>query len=88
MPRSSANFRLDNHSKESPSISWFNLCCYPRTYVITLDSLGGPHKQAVNQLTKYLKLEAKDKKGIEQPTSATGLVAAVGTNQYALLVLR
>lgn len=60
----------------------------PRTYVITLDSLGGPHKQAVNQLAKYLKLEAKDKKGIEQPGGAAGLVAAVGTYQYALLVVR
>lgn len=51
----------------------------PQTHIITLDSLGGPHKQAVNQLAKYLRLEAKDKKGIDQPSSATGLVAAVPT---------
>ncbi|KAG2009837.1 sentrin-specific protease, variant 2 [Coprinopsis cinerea AmutBmut pab1-1] len=35
------------------------------TYVFTLDSLGTPHTHASNQLAKYLKLEAKDKKGIE-----------------------
>ncbi|KAF5338897.1 hypothetical protein D9611_008736 [Ephemerocybe angulata] len=35
------------------------------TYVLTLDSLGTQHKQACRQLAKYLKHEAKDKKGFD-----------------------
>ncbi|KAF7795361.1 hypothetical protein EIP86_006518 [Pleurotus ostreatoroseus] len=36
-----------------------------RTYIFTFDSLGGKHPGAVNALKEYLKLEAKDKKGLD-----------------------
>ncbi|OCF76836.1 hypothetical protein I204_02542 [Kwoniella mangroviensis CBS 8886] len=35
------------------------------TWILTLDSLGGPHKAVGTQLNQWLKYEARDKKGIE-----------------------
>ncbi|KAH7920480.1 hypothetical protein BV22DRAFT_801106 [Leucogyrophana mollusca] len=35
------------------------------THIFTLDSLGAKHPQAIRILRNYLKMEAKDKKGIE-----------------------
>ncbi|WVQ69152.1 uncharacterized protein L199_007367 [Kwoniella botswanensis] len=41
------------------------------TWILTLDSLGGPHKAVGNQLNQWLKYEARDKKGIEyEPVDA------------------
>ncbi|WWD07775.1 hypothetical protein V865_005879 [Kwoniella europaea PYCC6329] len=41
------------------------------TWILTLDSLGGPHKAVGNQLNQWLKYEARDKKGIDyEPVDA------------------
>ncbi|KIM43367.1 hypothetical protein M413DRAFT_26515 [Hebeloma cylindrosporum] len=58
-----------------PSIS--NECF--RTYIFTLDSLGTRHPRAITKLATYLKLEAKDKKGIPNASLAQGKMASVPT---------
>ncbi|WRT64863.1 uncharacterized protein IL334_001799 [Kwoniella shivajii] len=41
------------------------------TWILTFDSLGGPHRAVSNTLNAWLKYEAKDKKGIDyDPTDA------------------
>ena len=40
-----------------------------RTYIFTFDSLGGKHPQAVKKLSMYLKMEAQDKKKVENTGS-------------------
>lgn len=42
-----------------------------------MDSLGSRHPQAINRLSNYLKLEAKDKKGVSEAGTAKGKFAAV-----------
>ncbi|KZT28340.1 cysteine proteinase [Neolentinus lepideus HHB14362 ss-1] len=49
----------------------------PSTYIFTLDSLNAPHKQVINVLTRYLHWEAKDKKGLEETSTAVGIQAHV-----------
>jgi hypothetical protein len=54
----------------------FNVgCC--RTYIFTFDSLGGRHPQAIKKLSAYLKMEARDKKGIDNAAVAGGKPALV-----------
>ena len=48
-----------------------------RTYIFTLDSLGTRHPRAITKLATYLKLEAKDKKGIPNASIAQGKMALV-----------
>lgn len=50
-----------------------------RTYIFTFDSLGGKHPAAANNLSRYLQMEAKDKKGLDisQTTPAAGVTALV-----------
>lgn len=48
-----------------------------RTYIFTLDSLGTRHPRAITKLATYLKLEAKDKKGIPNASLAQGKMALV-----------
>ncbi|CAL1712532.1 unnamed protein product [Somion occarium] len=48
-----------------------------RTYIFTFDSLGSEHKAVVRTLSKYLQLEAKDKKGLENTSEALGKQALV-----------
>ncbi|KII86918.1 hypothetical protein PLICRDRAFT_273907 [Plicaturopsis crispa FD-325 SS-3] len=50
-----------------------------RTWIFTLDSLGSRHPQAVKILANYLKMEARDKKHIEETTDAVGKQANVPT---------
>ncbi|KAF8630950.1 hypothetical protein AX17_005306 [Amanita inopinata Kibby_2008] len=50
-----------------------------KTHIFTLDSLGTRHPQALRQLTRYLKLEAKDKLNVEETTDALGRMALVPT---------
>jgi hypothetical protein len=50
-----------------------------RTYIFTFDSLGGRHLQAISKLTKYLQLEAADKKNVENPSTADGKMALVSS---------
>nr|XP_019008581.1 uncharacterized protein I206_06258 [Kwoniella pini CBS 10737]OCF47362.1 hypothetical protein I206_06258 [Kwoniella pini CBS 10737] len=40
-----------------------------RTWIITFDSLGGPHAAVGKHLNSWLRYEAKDKKGIDYKTS-------------------
>ncbi len=54
----------------------FNVA-YRRTYIFTFDSLGGRHPQAIKKLSAYLKMEAKDKKGIDNAKTAEGKLALV-----------
>ncbi|TFK40643.1 hypothetical protein BDQ12DRAFT_462220 [Crucibulum laeve] len=51
----------------------------PKTRIFTLDSLGSEHRHAIRQLRIYLKLEARDKKGIDisNTSDAEGRVAPV-----------
>ena len=56
-----------------PTIS--NQCF--RTYIFTLDSLGTRHPRAIGKLATYLKLEARDKKGILNASLAQGKTASV-----------
>jgi len=37
---------------------------FHRTYIFTFDSLGSRHPQALKRLSAYLRMEAKDKKGV------------------------
>jgi Ulp1 family protease len=41
---------------------------HPRTYIFTLDSLASKHPQAVKRLSRYLLMEAHDKKQLEEAT--------------------
>ena len=50
---------------------------YCRTYIFTFDSLGGRHPQAIKRLSAYLKMEAKDKKGVDNAAVAEGKMALV-----------
>jgi len=50
---------------------------FGRTYVFTFDSLGGRHPQAVKKLASYLKMEAKDKKNIDETGVVLGKTALV-----------
>jgi Ulp1 family protease len=43
---------------------------FHRTYIFIFDSLGSQHPQALKNLTAYLRMEAKYKKGID----ATGII--------------
>ncbi|PCH39744.1 hypothetical protein WOLCODRAFT_136474 [Wolfiporia cocos MD-104 SS10] len=47
------------------------------TYIFTFDSLGARHPQAVKILTRYLQLEAKDKKDLDDTGQVTGKAALV-----------
>ncbi|TFK52192.1 hypothetical protein OE88DRAFT_1369332 [Heliocybe sulcata] len=49
----------------------------PSTYIFTLDSLNTGHKQVINVLARYLHMEAKDKKDLEETSPAIGLQAHV-----------
>ena len=51
-----------------------------RTYIYTFDSLASKHPQAVKRLSKYLLMEAHDKKQIEEATlnEPKGMQAIVG----------
>jgi Ulp1 family protease len=49
-----------------------------RTYIFTLDSLGSRHPTVLNNLRKYLKKEAEDKKNIVDTSDAIGKQALVG----------
>lgn len=50
-----------------------------RTYIFTFDSLGTKHPAAIRNLSTYLQMEAKDKKGLDftQTTPATPATALV-----------
>ncbi|KAF8195366.1 hypothetical protein BJ912DRAFT_138312 [Pholiota molesta] len=48
-----------------------------KTYVFTFDSLGTNHPHAAKKLSQYLRMEAKDKKGIPNAGVATGRTAYV-----------
>ncbi|KAF8270824.1 hypothetical protein EI94DRAFT_1721987 [Lactarius quietus] len=39
---------------------------HPKTYIFTFDSLSSKHPQAVKRLSKYLLMEARDKKQLEE----------------------
>lgn len=56
-----------------------------RTFIFTLDSLGSRHPQAINCLCEYLKMEAKDKKGIEHCSDAKGVQASVSLLNHSSL---
>lgn len=56
----------------------------PRIFIF--DSLGSRHIQAVNVLTGYLQMEAKDKKGLDETTRAVGKEAMVCHSIYAYLL--
>ncbi|KAL5482575.1 hypothetical protein ACEPAI_9169 [Sanghuangporus weigelae] len=43
---------------------------YPRTIIFCMDSLNGGHPKAMTRLSEYLQEEAKDKKGIANPSPA------------------
>ncbi|KAI0926679.1 hypothetical protein AcV5_007405 [Taiwanofungus camphoratus] len=47
------------------------------TYIFIFDSLGSKHPQAIKTLTRYLQLEAKDKKGLDSTSQAQGKGALV-----------
>ncbi len=63
----------------------WELTMHGRTYIFTFDSLGGKHPAAANNLSRYLQMEAKDKKGLDisQTTPATGVTALVRCFQLA-----
>ncbi|CAA7261394.1 unnamed protein product [Cyclocybe aegerita] len=50
---------------------------HPQTRIFTFDSLGTRHPAVIKKLAQYLKMEAKDKKGVENASTATGKEAAV-----------
>ncbi|KAI0250772.1 hypothetical protein BJV78DRAFT_535499 [Lactifluus subvellereus] len=52
---------------------------HPRTYIYTFDSLTSKHPQAVKRLSRYLLMEAHDKKQLEEDklTEAKGMQAIV-----------
>jgi len=57
---------------------------FGRTYIFTFDSLGGRHPQAVKKLSGYLKMEAKDKKNIDEAGVALGKAALVRSDHPTL----
>jgi len=48
-----------------------------RTYIFVFDSLNGKHPGAMRNLAQYLRFEAMDKKGVENPSSPETLAALV-----------
>lgn len=52
----------------------------PRTHIYTFDSLSSKHPQAVKRLSKYLLMEAHDKKQLDEATlnEPKGMQAIVG----------
>lgn len=48
-----------------------------RTYIFTMDSLGGRHPAAIKRLQKYLHLEAEDKRKLSKTSEARGKQAIV-----------
>jgi Ulp1 family protease len=52
----------------------------PRTYIYTFDSLASKHPQAVKRLSKYLLMEAHDKRQLDEATlnEPKGMQAIVG----------
>ena len=53
-----------------------------RTYILTFDSLGGRHPQAIKKLTAYLKLEALDKKKVVNTGNVGSKSAPVGSQSF------
>lgn len=53
---------------------------HPRTYIYTFDSLASKHPQAVKRLGRYLLMEARDKKQLDETTlnEPKGMQAIVG----------
>jgi hypothetical protein len=53
---------------------------HPRTYIYTFDSLSSKHPQAIKRLSKYLLMEAHDKKQLDEATlnEPKGMQAIVG----------
>ncbi|PFH53908.1 hypothetical protein AMATHDRAFT_44951 [Amanita thiersii Skay4041] len=51
----------------------------PTTYIFTLDSLGSRHPQAIKQLSRYLVLEARDKRNALETSPPVGRPALVPT---------
>lgn len=49
------------------------------TYIFIFDSLNGKHPGAMKNLAQYLRFEAMDKKGIENPSSPETTAALVKT---------
>ncbi|KAF9777986.1 hypothetical protein BJ322DRAFT_1114528 [Thelephora terrestris] len=50
-----------------------------RTYIFVFDSLNGKHPGAMKNLAQYLRFEATDKKGVENPSSPETMIAHVPT---------
>ncbi len=48
-----------------------------RTHIFVFDSLAGEHAQAVERLSRYLRMEAKHKKGLEILGEVEGIDAQV-----------
>lgn len=67
-----------------------NNALFHRTYIFTMDSLGTRHPQAIKRLANYLKMEAQDKKGVQDTSSAIGKFASVHSHLFvvALPVLK
>lgn len=59
------------------------------TYIFVFDSLNGKHPGAMKNLSHYLRFEATDKKGIENPSFPEGIAALVraNPNQWAYVPL-
>lgn len=57
------------------SCSRISVLLLSRTYIFTLDSLGGKHPQAISKLAKYLAAQARDKRSIDIDTSIKGYVS-------------
>ena len=57
--------------------------CLSSCYIYTFDSLQGPHGKVVNKLKAYLDDEARDKKGVENPSvcDAVGVEVLVPTQE-------
>ncbi|KAF9649915.1 cysteine proteinase, partial [Thelephora ganbajun] len=49
------------------------------TYIFVFDSLNGKHPGAMKNLVQYLRFEATDKKGIDNPSSPEAMAAHVPT---------
>ena len=50
------------------------------TYIFTFDSLGGRHPQAIKKLSTYLKMEALDKKKVENTGTVVSKSVPVGSH--------
>lgn len=55
------------------------MLCFCRTFIFTFDSLGGRHPQAIRKLTTYLKMEASDKKKVENTGDVSSKAVPVGS---------